>query len=217
MEGCPECCCALPHFVDFQLVDGSTTSFWDARWCGDLALRYRFSKLFAESRRNRKHLSVSYWFGRFATSINLGFAAPLNILEHTEVQQLAILIHSTQLAINSNDSPLWRWSISCKFSVQSAYAFLSLDGVNNTRIYFLWKLKIPPRIKLFLWLAARNKLLTTDLLAKRGWHGPSIDVLCNSDAETLQHLFCGCPLSSSLWCRLLGPSVVVSLLRDSSA
>ena len=30
----------------------------------------------------------------------------------------------------------------------------------------MWKLKVPPRIHIFLWLLANNKLLTGDNLAK---------------------------------------------------
>nr|CAD1827183.1 unnamed protein product [Ananas comosus var. bracteatus] len=52
-------------------------------------------------------------------------------------------------------------------------------------------------------LAAQNRLLTADFLTKRGWHGPSICVLCRKEAETLDHLFFLCQYAKSLWNQLL--------------
>ncbi|OAY82640.1 hypothetical protein ACMD2_11015 [Ananas comosus] len=59
-----------------------------------------------------KQLSVSYWYGRFATHANLGFTAPLDFLEDVEVQQLISLLHTTPLSDASIDSPSWRWAAS---------------------------------------------------------------------------------------------------------
>lgn len=67
----------------------------------------------------------------------------------------------------------------------------------------MWKIKIPLRIKIFMWLAARNKVLTAEILQKRGWNGPSICVLCNSNTETLDHILFQCNYAKSLWRGLL--------------
>ena len=36
---------------------------------------------------------------------------------------------------------------------------------------FLWKIKVPAKIKFFSWLVGTICLLTKDNLLKRGWHG----------------------------------------------
>lgn len=46
-------------------------------------------------------------------------------------------------------------------------------------------------------------MLTADVLAKRGWHGPSVCVLCNSSSETMEHLILDCYYANSMWIRLL--------------
>ncbi len=56
---------------------------------------------------------------------------------------------------------------------------------------------------LFLWLAIRYRLLTADLLAKRGWLGPSICPLCCAGEESSDHLFFYCSFARSVWVEIL--------------
>jgi hypothetical protein len=53
---------------------------------------------------------------------------------------------------------------------------------------YLWKVKIPLKIKVFLWLLYREEILTKDNLVKRNWRGFEKCCFCNS-YETVQHLF----------------------------
>lgn len=76
-------------------------------------------------------------------------------------------------------------------------------GIIDCTISHLWKLKIPLRIKFFLWLASRNRVLTADTLSKRGWQGPSIYSLCCKNEEKLEHLLFECKFAVSLWINLL--------------
>lgn len=47
------------------------------------------------------------------------------------------------------------------------YAVINHRGVISTYVHAVWKLHIPPRVQIFLWLLSKNKLLTRDNLAKR--------------------------------------------------
>jgi hypothetical protein len=49
----------------------------------------------------------------------------------------------------------------------------------------LWSWDCPQKIKLFVWLAVENKILTWKNLQKRGWVGPGICHLCKSKRETV--------------------------------
>ena len=53
----------------------------------------------------------------------------------------------------------------------------------------IWKLKLPTRVQIFIWLMANNKILTVDNLMKRGFQFPSICYMCRNAAEMVQHLF----------------------------
>lgn len=66
---------------------------------------------------------------------------------------------------------------------------------------YLWKMKIPLKIKIFMWLLNRRVILTKDNLMKRNWHGCTKCAFCNHD-ETIEHLFISCPFVIKIW-RLL--------------
>ncbi len=183
-----------------SLGDDRITSFWNARWCGDSLLRNQLPNLHAIS--THKHLSVHNWLIRFGTRLNLGFPLDLGTEALRELQVLRALVANLSLS-NTNDSLSWRWSTSGSFSVKSAYSFLGFDGLVDCKILHLWRIKIPLNIKIFLWLAARNKLLTAVRLAKRGWRGPSICCLCCAGDEDLPHLFFNCIFARLLWGGLL--------------
>lgn len=64
------------------------------------------------------------------------------------------------------DNIAWRWSSMGVFSVHS---FLSFEDINNTEFDSLWISKLPLKIKLFMQLVRKNRILTKDNLIKRGW------------------------------------------------
>ncbi|XP_020086093.1 uncharacterized protein LOC109708688 [Ananas comosus] len=183
------------------LGSGHLTSFWNARWSGGLTLRHQFPNLYAAS--THRNLSVAKWIQRFAHNIDLGFGTGLGRDQQQEdLPRLQVLLQNTSLT-NDNDSISWRWHADGRFQVRRAYNFLIYDGVNTNYIPCLWTIKIPLRVKIFMWLAARNKILTADTLAKRGWVGPSICTLCSRSGESLQHIFFYCSYSTTVWTNLL--------------
>jgi hypothetical protein len=61
-------------------------------------------------------------------------------------------------------------------------------GVRQVYTPVVWKLSVPPRLHIFLWLMANNKTLTRDNLAKRRYvDGKSC--LFYAYNETIHHLF----------------------------
>lgn len=183
--------------VDFILGDGKDTPFWTARWCGDMHLRNRFPILYAASA--NYSITVNTWSLCFSNQPNLGFDSLSSPHELSELYDLTVISNTLVLSFNRHDDLSWRWTSSGKFSVRTAAEFLMFDGINNCNLPFLWNLKIPLRVKIFLWLADRNKLLTADNLRKRGWHGPTICNLCYSDAESVEHILHHYFYAVSVW------------------
>jgi hypothetical protein len=62
----------------------------------------------------------------------------------------------------------------------------------------VWKLQVPPRIHIFLWLLANNKLLTRDNLAKRREAEDKTCLFC-SEQETVHHVFFDCCVAKLAW------------------
>jgi hypothetical protein len=62
-----------------------------------------------------------------------------------------------------------------------------------------WNWDLARKIKLFMWLALENKILTWDNLIKEGWEGPSLCYLCHRDEDTVFHIFVSCTFSQKNW------------------
>lgn len=73
------------------------------------------------------------------------------------------------------DSLIWEGQKNGKFTTQSFYNFLSNPNIrcstaNNSQFPFksIWKTNAPSRIAFFAWEASKEKILTLDILVKRG-------------------------------------------------
>ena len=95
------------------------------------------------------------------------------------------------------DSFRWKLTTNGVFTVKSMY----LDLINSgplPRSIHIWKIKVPLKIKIFMWFVHKRVILTKDNLLKRRWVGSPRCCFCNND-ETIQHLFIDCPLAKLLW------------------
>ena len=63
----------------------------------------------------------------------------------------------------------------------------------------LWKIQIPLKTIITMWLAFSNKLLTWEMLQKRGFERLGLCTLCRSSDETSSHLFALCPYEGRIW------------------
>ena len=84
------------------------------------------------------------------------------------------------------------------YSVRSFYGIINSRGVVPMHTPAVWSLNIPPRIHVFLWLLANNKLLTRDNLAKRR-DVEDLSCLFCSENETCHHLFFDCFVAKLIW------------------
>ena len=61
------------------------------------------------------------------------------------------------------------------------------------------KLKVPPKIKLFLWKACMDCLLTRTRLRSRGMKLNDACVTCDAALESLMHIFTDCNFARECW------------------
>uniref|UniRef100_A0A453PKF1 Reverse transcriptase zinc-binding domain-containing protein n=1 Tax=Aegilops tauschii subsp. strangulata TaxID=200361 RepID=A0A453PKF1_AEGTS len=70
------------------------------------------------------------------------------------------------------DSIHWKLACSGVFTVKSFYMDLINSGPIPRSIH-IWKVKVPLRIKIFMWFVHKQVILTKDNLLKRRWVGSS--------------------------------------------
>ena len=92
----------------------------------------------------------------------------------------------------SNDEDTFKWKLTPNgvFSVKSMH----IDCMNGHTPFlrkYLWKLKVPLKIKIFMWFLNRKVIITKYNLAKRIWNGCKKCTFRQHD-ETLEHLFISC-------------------------
>jgi hypothetical protein len=110
--------------------------------------------------------------------------------------KLVTLISNFRLQ-EGNDRFKWNLCRDGTFSVRSMYLH-RLDSIAPYRNKAIWKLKIPLKIKIFLWLLNKRVILTKDNLARKNWKGSQRCCFCNNN-ETIQHLFFYCPHVRDIW------------------
>ncbi|KAJ1695641.1 hypothetical protein LUZ63_012339 [Rhynchospora breviuscula] len=86
------------------------------------------------------------------------------------------------------------------FSSNSAYKVLADTGIWSYYYKQLWKIKVPPKVKIFLWLLLQDRLLTQDNFQVRGWPTIHSCTTCQSPVtEIAPHLFIHCTFTHRLW------------------
>jgi hypothetical protein len=81
-----------------------------------------------------------------------------------------------------NDEPdRFKWHLTTigLFTVKSMYA----DCMNGHTVFlkkYLWKIKVPLKIRIFMWFLYNKVILTKHNLAKRHWIGCTKCVFCSS-------------------------------------
>lgn len=92
---------------------------------------------------------------------------------------------------------LWKLGKAGKISVTSTYNALTTNE-NSQSFKNIWKGKIPAKIKIFLWLAENNAILTKDNLIKCQWKGDPVCCFCpNNETGTL--LLFTCCVARIIW------------------
>jgi hypothetical protein len=67
------------------------------------------------------------------------------------------------------DRVKWKIGTFGQFRVKDLYLQMRAEGSFPQK--FLWKTKIPMKVKIFLWLMIKCSVLTKDNLLRRGWTG----------------------------------------------
>ena len=93
-----------------------------------------------------------------------------NLKDHVVPQLLLLidLLTAYHVVERGEDERVWMASKDGRFSVTSFFMALSNSRREKSAVSSIWKLKAPPRVVIFGWLALRKRILTMDDLKRRG-------------------------------------------------
>jgi hypothetical protein len=122
---------------------------------------------------------------------NLRFTFRRTVNERLMQQWLKLRQIVEDVHFEESDCIIWQYNSSEKYSVQTLYAIINNRGVRQVYTPLVWKLSVPSRCYIFLWLLAKNKVLTRDNLAKRKKLDDLSCLFC-TESESVSHLFFDC-------------------------
>ena len=171
--------------------DGKSTSFWNDCWCGNIPLSVRFKRLHDLSL--DKEISVEKVISTNSESLTFR-----RRLVGAGADNLKEMISSYEdICLNdSRDNVIWLLDKK-GFSVKSLYLNCR-NNLGRVPYMFIWNAKIPQRIKVFLWLLLRDRILSKANLSKRNWQGNINCTWCDC-LETTQHIFFDCQIAKFTW------------------
>jgi hypothetical protein len=140
--------------------NGCKTSFWKTSWIGDGPLAVKFHVLFDLALDKDVSVNKVLSSNFDALSFRRRMMGSLQVL----YDELVALCANYTL---SDQEDRVNWCMGNKgFTVNSLYKKNSIEQV-TVPYRFLWKSKLPQKIKVFIWLVIRNKILTKDNLKKK--------------------------------------------------
>ena len=171
----------------FVVQNGTLIRFWEDWWIGREPLMKQFPELYNIVR--QKHQTVASVMSTLP--LNISFRRALVGGKLKRWFDLVALVMNVNLG---EAADRWEWNLGKHhmFSVKSMYNDLMQSGKTPENCA-LWKLRLPLKVKIFLWYIQKGVTLTKDSLLKRDWRGEETCCFC-SCKETIQHLFFDCHL-----------------------
>ncbi|KAH9305379.1 hypothetical protein KI387_009783 [Taxus chinensis] len=182
----------------WKVGDGRDINFWEDNWFnGNLMESFGMAK---DSLINKYGIKIKdyieengtrkKWKKLFVDRIDLKQITS-SLQDHLELIPLSQMDSKDELVwINSNDG---------NYTVKTGYN--NFFHYNQTEFNWnrIWMTDLTPKIKNFLWLAIRGRILTNDNLMRRGLIIPNRCHICKKDFEDISHLFIHCEYATRLW------------------
>ena len=110
---------------------------------------------------------------------------------HNDLKSLLNLLQSIQL---SNTPDVRKLNRNGLFTVNSLYRHLT-----GNCFRWIWTTQVPLKTKVHMWLSYHERLLTVDILDKRGIYSSPLCLLCRVTPESVAHIFLHCLFTFKLW------------------
>ncbi|CAN1780458.1 Putative ribonuclease H protein At1g65750 [Linum perenne] len=106
---------------------------------------------------------------------------------------------SPPAASQGEDQWIWGLSKDGKFTIKSAYLLLQNASSGQDMWNSIWQWKGPNRVRLFLWLAIQDKLLTNSQRQRRHLSSDATCSTCQDPNEDVSHVIRDCKFALEVW------------------
>ena len=193
-------------YIRYHVGSGERVQFWLNAWVGNTMLADWYPDLFRCA--VDKGLKVQNYFERQGPGAQViwgpTFRRNVKELEENQLASLLILLNGISIPADGEDVRLWSASKDGSFSVSSFFSEISTREKSRNSVAFIWKIKAPPRVVIFGWLAIQKKILTMDNLRRKGKFLVNACPMCLEEEETVDHLTLNCRVANMIWNSVLG-------------
>ncbi|KAI5342128.1 hypothetical protein L3X38_010003 [Prunus dulcis] len=186
----------LRQGIGWRVGKGDTTKFWKDSWLIDEPLLKHDGVLRIED----IDCSVSNFFkDEWLDLDKLQRALTEDLVQH-------VVNYPVGFASNLQDCQIWKGTANGVFSVKTAYnMFFKGPSWPDYSFSSLWKLKIPPKLKIFAWLTAQGKILSNEQRVRRQLTLDASCGVCEWPIETTLHILRDCYKARDIWNTILMP------------
>src|SRR4051812_48688278 len=153
---------ALKFGYRWNVGDGKKVRLWEDTWFGVSPLSVQFWPIYTIC--NQQGITLAdAWDG---VHIKITFRRTFSNKLMEQWFQFEEVIKS--VAFNSDpDTLVWQLENKGQYSTSSLYHVINFRGIQQIYPLVVWKIRIPPKIHVFLCLQSNNKIMTRDNLQKR--------------------------------------------------
>ncbi|KAL4347003.1 hypothetical protein GQ457_17G006580 [Hibiscus cannabinus] len=187
-------------------------------WCDDTttlqsAAGNFYKKLFSSEPRTCSSIAPSGKFHSFEDRELRSDFSRMSVLLPDSILYRISAIRPPQSLLGT-DAPSWPWTDSQNFSSKVAYDRVAREGdwVHHTDWKVIWKMNVPQRIRMFLWLAKSEKLLTNKERVRRHLTASPCCSICFAAEESVIHVLRDCVVAGNTWRRLVRPGKLVDFM-----
>jgi hypothetical protein len=175
-----------------HVQNGNQTYFWLDWWLGNTPLRDRYPQLFDCC----AFPFIMVRAARQGQGWGILFRRPLGVAETIEWENLTRELDGVVIS-DSQDGITWNLEQSGVFSTRSMYLRLS-QGAEVSHFDDVWRTKVPPRVRIFLWQLIRGRLPCSEQVAKRMGPSNGTCAWCG-EVEDCDHIFFKCAIARFMW------------------
>ncbi|CAA0819658.1 Unknown protein [Striga hermonthica] len=184
--------------IRWSVGDGKRIKFWQDRWLqSDLTLLQACTGLVP-------HSFIDWTVSNYCTADGQWrWSLFSHLLPAKVLLQIAAVPPPGETS--GPDLLYWGFSVDGRFTMKSAYDSLSDDVITTDPWLWrvIWKWAGPQRIRQFMWLVAKNCLMTNSERCRRHLASSSTCELCGLAPESILHTLRDCPKASQVWMQLI--------------
>jgi hypothetical protein len=179
-----------------HIRNGKRTFFWQDWWSGLGTLHSRFPRLFSYCDQPFVTVHRAQVLDGEPGAWRLHFRWQFGLAEAVEWENLWREIQDLPSSLDE-DVVGWRLETSGQYSTNSMYRSLA-GGLAITNFKDVWKTRVPPKIRVFLWQLIRGKLPCSEQVAKRQGPPNGCYSLCG-EVDDCNHIFFACHMAQFMW------------------